>query len=110
MDMMKISASFPPWDGRPCAGVRLKQKFSFSNFCPGRGLNPGPRSLMAVNETTRLRRHSKIFTLCIFSQRLCKHSQSLRLLRGDDDKDDKHSENIIEEVRRMHGLGLHKDN
>ena len=26
-----------------------------SNFCPGRGLNPGPRSLMAVNATTRLR-------------------------------------------------------
>src|SRR6218665_1188870 len=38
-------------------GVRLKQKFSFSNFCPGRGLNPGPRSLMAVNVTNRLRRH-----------------------------------------------------
>src|SRR6218665_1153225 len=38
------------------AGVQLKQKFSFSNFCPGRGFNPGPRSLMAVNVTTRLRR------------------------------------------------------
>src|SRR6218665_3139271 len=47
-------------------GVRLKQKISFSNFCPGRGLNPGTRSLMAVNVTTRLlapparlRRHPK---------------------------------------------------
>src|SRR6218665_217701 len=39
------------------AGVRLKQKFPFSNFCPGRGLKPGPRSLMAVNVTTRLRSH-----------------------------------------------------
>src|SRR6218665_767151 len=39
------------------AGVRLKQKFSFSNFCPSRGLNPGPRSLMTVNVTTRLWRH-----------------------------------------------------
>src|SRR6218665_415517 len=32
------------------------QKFSFSNFCSGRRLNPGPRSLMTVNVTTRLRR------------------------------------------------------
>src|SRR6218665_194055 len=39
------------------AGVRLKQKFSFSNICPGRGFNPGPRSIMAVNVTTRLRRN-----------------------------------------------------
>src|SRR6218665_2455323 len=38
----------------------MKHKFSFSNFCPGRGLNPGPRSLiMAVNVTTRLRRHQR---------------------------------------------------
>src|SRR6218665_1037828 len=37
--------------------MRLKQKFLLSNFCPGRGLNPGPRSLMAVNVTTQLRRH-----------------------------------------------------
>src|SRR6218665_3962180 len=44
--------------------MHLKQKFSFSNFCPGRGLNPGPRSLMAVNITTRLRRHPSI-DLCI---------------------------------------------
>src|SRR6218665_1280058 len=44
-------------------GVRLKQKFSFSNFCPGRGLNPGPRSLMAVNVTTRLRRHPPIYLM-----------------------------------------------
>src|SRR6218665_872159 len=39
------------------AVVRLKQKFSFSNFCPGRGLKPGSSSLMALNLTTRLRRH-----------------------------------------------------
>src|SRR6218665_3254822 len=45
------------------AGVRLKQKFSFSNFCPGRGLNPGPRSLMVVNVITRLRRHPQ----CVLS-------------------------------------------
>src|SRR6218665_3668659 len=45
------------------AGVRLKQKFSFSNFCLGRGLNPGPRSLIAVNVTTRLRRHPQVDSL-----------------------------------------------
>src|SRR6218665_178176 len=39
------------------AGVRLKQKFSFSNICPGRGFNPGSRSIMAVNVTFRLRRN-----------------------------------------------------
>src|SRR6218665_1044215 len=49
------------------AGVRLKQKFLFSNICPGRGLNPGPRSLMAVNVTTRLRRNPKVTKLLLRS-------------------------------------------
>src|SRR6218665_429635 len=32
----------------------MKQKSRFPNLCPGQGLNPGPRSLMAANVTTRL--------------------------------------------------------
>ena len=52
-----ISLTLHGWHAFTTTGVRLKQKFSFSNFCPGRGLNPGPHSLMAVNVTTRLRRH-----------------------------------------------------
>ena len=52
-----ISLILHGWHAFTTAGVRLKQKFSFSNVCPGRCLNPGPRSLMAVNVTTRLRRH-----------------------------------------------------
>ena len=31
-----------------------------SNFCPSRGLNPGPRSLMAAKVTTRLLRTPKL--------------------------------------------------
>ena len=36
-------------------GVHMKQESRF-NFCPGRDLNLGTRSLMAANVTTRLRR------------------------------------------------------
>ena len=53
-----IGLTLHGWHAFTTAGVRLKQKISFLNFCPGRGLNPGPRSLMAVNVTTRLRRHA----------------------------------------------------
>ena len=37
-----------------------------SNFSPSRGLNPGPRSLMAANVTTRVRRTPNVgFSLCL---------------------------------------------
>ena len=57
--LLLIGFTLHGWHAFTTAGVRLKQKCLFSNFCPGRGLNPGPRSLMAVNVTTRLRRHPK---------------------------------------------------
>src|SRR6218665_2108986 len=71
----------------PPLGVRLKQKFSFSNFCPGRGSNHGPRSLMAVNVTTRLQRHPvgvvKVFIHSfIHSGYFYSTSSSPLLLRG----------------------------
>ena len=40
--------------------VRMKQTFSFSNVCPDRGLNTGPRSIMTVKVTTQLRRNPPI--------------------------------------------------
>jgi len=47
----------------PCTGNALSPPLGcewsrnlVSNFWPGRGLNPGPRSLMAANVITRLRR------------------------------------------------------
>ena len=43
-----------PWQRRSMG--RAWSRNLVSNFCPGRGLNLGPRSLMAANFTTRLRR------------------------------------------------------
>ena len=59
-----IGLTLHGWHAFNTAGVRLKQKFSFSNFCPGCGWKPGPHSLMAVNVTTRLRRHPQDAMLC----------------------------------------------
>jgi len=41
------------------------------SVCPGQGLSPGPRSLMAANVTTRIRRppiHSFILSVSSFVQ------------------------------------------
>src|SRR6218665_2976351 len=67
-----------------------EQKFSFSNFCPGRGLNPGPRSLMAVHVTTRLRRHPNLLleshgvasTKCLRVEQQLTSRRASRLLRS----------------------------
>jgi len=53
------------WHAFTTAGMRLKQKFSFSNVWPGRVWT---RSLMAVDVTTRLRRTPIITMLPNISQ------------------------------------------
>src|SRR6218665_2507987 len=62
---------------RPARVTRLhhrwdanEAKFSFSNVYPGRGLNPGSRSVIAVNITTRLRRSVWLRPLSVTKQKL----------------------------------------
>jgi len=38
MDGPLISLTLHGWHSFTTAGVRLRQKFSFSNFCPGRAV------------------------------------------------------------------------
>src|SRR6218665_1738875 len=47
----KFGAKSPPM-AFTTAGARLKQKFSFSNFCPGRGLNPQSNGHERYRSTT----------------------------------------------------------